>query len=192
MGTGAPCPARTWRRARPAPSRPADRPNVAPRRPGRTRPGHLYPNRNRRYATASGGPGHRGTPHELGLVRSEAVDRRAGQHPTTTHLHAMPGHVAATAPGRSLRGAGGATSYAGRPFIEQPRQPRFRLRCDDRPRVVAEWFQCVLADLLVVFGCWTDEHSQDSEATQGLCTMMVLDPAVDCSTHPTNPRSGRI
>ena len=40
-----------------------------------------YPKRNRRYATASGGPGHRGTPHERGLVRSEAGGPASGSTP---------------------------------------------------------------------------------------------------------------
>ena len=65
----------------------------------------------------------------------------------------------------------GASHYVlGRPLIEQLRQPRFSLRCEHRLDVVAEWFQGVLAHLRVVFGCWTDEYSQDSEVTQGFLT----------------------
>ena len=65
----------------------------------------------------------------------------------------------------------GASHYVlGRPLIEQLRQPRFSLRCEHRLDVVTEWFQSVLAHLRVVFGCWTDEYSQDSEATQGFLT----------------------
>ncbi len=50
----------------------------APPRPGRTRAGTPHPARNRRCATASGGPGHVAAPAEPGLVSGEGVAWQRG------------------------------------------------------------------------------------------------------------------